>query len=274
MEGLVGKDPRVFEKLSYVLLSGQRERVLAAVVPAPTTPTSVSRDTGMRLPHVSRALRQLSKSGLVTRVGDTRVGKLYMPSDLGRAVFEELGAAHGDATVPPMIRGTHYQIYFDWISRHHGVEAARAIFAAVAVDSSRLGPRAWYSIRPALRILELIEERFGDGTCETIRTMFREGAASMPSIQRVLRRALPFHVQLEFGPAVYNREFNHGRLEVEVRNGWALFRSFDWISSPARCAAWQGAYEGVMILKGLRPNVTKVACRRKGSEYCGYIMEW
>ena len=83
----MGKDPRVFEKLSYVLLSGQRERVLAAVAPAPTTPTSVSRDTGMRLPHVSRALRQLAQSGLVTRMGDSHVGKLYTPSELGRAVF-------------------------------------------------------------------------------------------------------------------------------------------------------------------------------------------
>ena len=274
MEGLVGKDPRVFEKLSYVLGSGQREQVLAAVVPAPRTPASVSRETGMRLPHVSRTLRQLAQSGLVTRMGDSHVGKLYTPSDLGRAVFSQIAGVRGDRAVVPMIRGTHYRIYFDWLSRNHGREAAEAIFGAVGVESSHLDPSGWYAIAPAFRILELIEERYGDGTYETIRHMFRDGAKSVPSVERVLRRALPFRLQLEFAPAIYSREFNHGRLEVEVREGWALMRNFDWMSSPARCAAWQGTYEGVMLLKGLESKVTKIACLRKGRQYCGYAMEW
>ena len=75
-------------------------------------------------------------------------------------------------------------------------------------------------------------------------------------------------------PNAYSREFNHGRLEVEVQGHRALLKNYDWISSPARCAAWLGAYEGFVQMLKIDAMVTKVACMLRGDPYCGYQLDW
>jgi len=83
----------VLDKLSFVLASRQREKVLAAVIPGPQTPVQIAKRTGLRLPHVSRTLGQLVRAELAQRVGGERRGKLYAASRVGLAVFGELSEA-------------------------------------------------------------------------------------------------------------------------------------------------------------------------------------
>src|SRR3990172_8211960 len=252
MPAAKGKDPTVLEKLSYVISSRQREKVLAALVAGPKTPAQIAREADLRLPHVSRATGQLVRAG---RPG----GPPPPPAGGG---------------VAPPLRGTHFQVYHRWVTKNHGRVRANALFEDAGIDPLHVDPNGWYPLRSALVILDEIEARFGDGTYETIRRMFREGVTGFVSVRRLLSFVLPLPILIDLGPAMYSREFNHGRMEVEVEERRALLKNYDWMSSPARCAAWQGTYEGVLASKGIRGTVRKVACMREGSAYCGYVIEW
>ncbi|TLZ45280.1 MAG: winged helix-turn-helix transcriptional regulator [Methanobacteriota archaeon] len=264
----------VLDEVSFVLSSRQREKVLASLIPGPKTPVQVARHTGLRLPHVSRTLRQLLRSDLVRSSGNERRGKLYLPTSLGVAVFTELMDARGDRLVAPLVRGSHFKMYHHWLSKRFGRQAADGLLFDLGLDPSTLDGDGWYPLRTAMECLDLIESRFGDGTYETIRTMLREEIASLSSTRRLLRRLLPVPIIIELSPNAYNREFNHGRLEVEIQGQRALMKNFDWMSSPARCAAWLGSYEGSMAMLGVEGKVRKVACVLRGDTYCGYTVDW
>ena len=55
MPAAKGKAPTVLEKLSYVISSRQREKVLAALVAGPKTPAQIAREAGLRLPPPPRS---------------------------------------------------------------------------------------------------------------------------------------------------------------------------------------------------------------------------
>lgn len=266
--------PDVLEKLSFVLSSKQREKVLGSVLPGPKTPAQVARETGLRLPHVSRALSQLVKAGLVTAMPTGPRGRLYGTTDLGRAVFTELGNNRGDRVVAPMVRGSHFKNYHHWITTHYGKERADNLFREFGIDPSRIDAEGWYPLRTTVQVLETIEALFGDGTYSTIRQLFREEVGNFSSVGRLVARLLPLSLVIEMIPSVYAREFNHGRIEVDIHGRRALVKNFDWITSPARCAGWWGTYEGGLGLTGHKGTVTKVACMLRGDPYCGYEIDW
>lgn len=274
MQVVQGPSPGVLDKLSYVLASHQREKVLAAVIPGPQTPVDIAEQTGLRLSHVSRTLGQLGRTELVQVVGGDRRGKLYTASGLGQAVFAELADARGDRLIAPLVRGSHVRNYRHWISAHHGRTAADEILIGVGLDPTRLDGDGWYPLRAALDVLDRVEARFGDGTYDTIRRMLRDEAANFPSVKRLLVRMIPLSILLELSPNAYAREFNHGRLEVEVQDHRAIMRNYDWMSRPSRCAAWLGTYEGAIALVGVEGTVTKIACMLRGDWYCGYRIDW
>src|SRR6184192_3462657 len=267
MQGAPTRSRDFLEGLSFVLASRQRETVLAAVIPGPKTPVQVAKQTGLHLPHVSRALGQLVRTDLVERVAGQRRGRLY-------AVFGELTEERGDRIVAPMIRGGHLRNYHHWVAAHYTSTAADEILIGVGLDPSTVRADGWYPLRAALQALDAIEARFGDGTYETIRRMLREEARNFSSAKRLISRVIPFPLLLELSPNAYSREFNHGRLEVEVQGHRALLKNYDWISSPARCAAWLGAYEGFVQMLKIDAMVTKVACMLRGDPYCGYQLDW
>jgi hypothetical protein len=266
--------PGILQKLSFVLSSTQREKVLAAVLAGPKTPAQISRETALRLPHVSRALSQLASEQLVAPLHDGHRGKLYGPSALGRSVFEELSATRGDRLIAPLGRGTHVRNYQHWLRQSVGRKRADEFFRSLGVDPGAIDPDAWYPLRKVVQILDAIESTFGDGTGETVRRMLREEIGNFPSMRRLLGHVLPLRFMLEMAPSAYNREFNHGRLEVESHGRTAVMKNYDWISSPARCSAWMGTYEGGLKLLGVDGRVTKVACILRGDPYCGYLLEW
>src|SRR5437867_11358596 len=138
MQGAPTRSRDFLEGLSFVLASRQRETVLAAVIPGPKTPVQVAKQTGLHLPHVSRALGQLVRTDLVERVAGQRRGRLYAASGLGRAVFGELAEERGDRIGAPMTRGGHRRNYHHWVATHP---------TATAADDSLLGvglhPATW-----------------------------------------------------------------------------------------------------------------------------------
>lgn len=266
--------PEVVEKLSFVISSSQREKILGSILTGPKTPAQLARETGLRLPHVSRTLSQLGTAGLVEALPTGPRGRLYSPTDLGRRVFDQLSSTRGDRVVAPMCRGTHFKNYHHWMVTHHGRAKADFLFRQFGIDPNRIDAEGWYPLRTVVQVLETIESLYGDGTYSTVRQLFVEEAGNFSSVRRLITRVLPLSLLLEMVPNAYAREFNHGRVEVEVHGRKALMKHFDWISSPARCAGWQGTYEGGLRLTGHKGSVKKVACMLRGDPYCGYEIEW
>src|SRR5438445_13060546 len=99
----------VVDSLSYILASRQRERVLAAVIPGPQTPVQISKQTGLRLSHVSRTLGEHVRADLLQFVSAERRGKLYGISNRGVAVFVELLDNRGDRLNAPVVHGCYFQ---------------------------------------------------------------------------------------------------------------------------------------------------------------------
>ncbi|HYM40000.1 MAG TPA: winged helix-turn-helix domain-containing protein [Thermoplasmata archaeon] len=267
--------PEALEKLSFVLSSGQREKVLGAVMPGSRTPAQLAKETGLHLPHVSRALSQLARQGLVAPLANGNKGKLYGPTPLGKVVFDEVTSTRGDRLVAPLARGSHFHNYHHWLAKKHGRRAADEFFTFHGINPKSIDPNGWYPLRTVVSVLDAIEATFGDGTGQTVRVMLRDETMNFASVKRYFSMVIPFRYFLEMAPAMYAREFNHGRLEMETHGRRALVKNYDWISSPARCAAWLGVYEGSMLSYGFKHGtVRKVACILKGDPYCGYEFEW
>jgi len=275
MSSLIPPLRATLEKLSYVLSSTQREKVLGSVLASPKNPAQIAKDTNLRLPHVSRTLSQLTKAELVSPLSPTSRGRLYAVTELGRAVYDELGNTRGDRLVAPLARGSHFRNYHHWLSKNYGKKTADEFFRSMGIDPAKIDAGGWYPLRSIVHVVDEIETMFGDGTGETARRMLREEALNFTSIRRYAAIVLPFKYLVEMMPAAYHREFNHGRLEVEVHGRRALVKNYDWISSPARCMAWLGTYEGSLRAVGYKhATVKKVACILKGDPYCGYVLEW
>ncbi len=263
------------EKLSFVLSSTQREKVLGSLLGGPKHPAQIAKDTSLRLPHVSRTLAQLAKAELVAPASPAARGRLYVVTPLGQSVYEELTEARGDRLVAPLARGSHFKNYHHWLVKNYGRKRADAFYRELGVDPTKIDALGWYPLRTIVRVADRIDTTFGDGSGEVVRRMLREEAMNFASVRRYAAIVLPFKYLAELMPAAYHREFNHGRLEVEVHGRRALIKNYDWISSPARCAAWLGIYEGSLLAAGYKHgSVKKVACILQGDPYCGYELEW
>jgi DNA-binding MarR family transcriptional regulator len=75
---------------SYILRSKNRKLVLSALA-RPKTPSQIAKETGILLPHVSRALRELEQKGLVKCLTpNEKLGRIYALTDLGKQILEML----------------------------------------------------------------------------------------------------------------------------------------------------------------------------------------
>ena len=274
-KALLPAPPASLDRLSFILSSTQREKVLGALLGGPKHPAQIAKDTNLRLPHVSRTLGQLAEAELVAPVSRPSRGRLYAVTSLGQSVYEELTEARGDRLVAPLARGSHFRNYHHWLVKNFGRRRADEFYRKLGVDPQKIDAAGWYPLRTIVHLADQIELTFGDGSGDTVRRMLREEAMNFASVRRYIALMLPFKYLAEMMPAAYHREFNHGRLEVEVHGRRALVKNYDWITSPTRCAAWLGTYEGALLASGYKhATVRKVACILKGDPYCGYELEW
>lgn len=73
-----------YEDLSFVLASSYRTEILKSLLKNVGTPSTISKDIGKSITHVSRCLRQLSDKNLLECLTpDNRKGKIYKITDKG-----------------------------------------------------------------------------------------------------------------------------------------------------------------------------------------------
>ncbi len=259
----------------FVRASLHRSSAMLSLLDWPKTTGQIAAACGLSPAHASRAVRELVTRGLVepTTPEIRGRGRLYEPTTEGRRVAETLDWDPRLRT--PMVRGTHVKAWCQAIiarfGERRGMELMRDLNLVEVLESPS---RHWIPLGSIMRLLDEIERRFGDGSLRVVQELASDSVQHYPSVRRYLFRALPWHVILETGPAAYMREFNHGRIEVEVQGNQALVKLFEWLSSPARCAGWKGVFEGILRLKGLEGRVEERSCMLRGDDYCGYLIRW
>ena len=264
------------EAVAFVNASSHRSSVMLSFQDWPRTTGQVAVACGMSAPHASRAIHELIARGLVeSATPEIRGrGRLYRLTREGDRIGE---AFNWDARPlrTPMVRGTHPKAWYAALVARFGKGRADAMMHDLHLTSIVEAPsRRWIPLRSQMRLLEEIERRFGDGSYLLVQDLARDSIRFYSSVKRYLLRALPFRVILDMTASAYLREFNHGRVEVDVLGNKARARHFDWVSSPARCAAWLGSWEGLLRMRHLQGSIEKDACMLKGTEFCGYLLEW
>jgi len=75
-------------KYSFVIRAKNRKAVLLCLS-KPKTPAQIAKELNLSLPHVSRALKELEKEGLVECLTpDEKVGRIYRRTLIGEKVID------------------------------------------------------------------------------------------------------------------------------------------------------------------------------------------
>jgi len=268
--------PRTATNSAFVRASSYRASVMQTLRDWSKTTGQVALACGLSLPHASRALRELVTRDLVVcATPDLRGrGRLYALTAEGIGLSNLLDGFESYPVMTPQVRSTHPMAWYQVLSSRFGTGRAREVLSTAGCEKVIPSTARWVPLRCQLKLLNEVELRFGDGTYSTVRRLASEAVRYYPSVRKLLLRALPLRLLVDLTPGAYLKEFNHGRLEIDQSPGTAKFRHYDWLSSPARCSAWLGSYEGAFSWMRKRASVTKEGCILKGNEYCGYVAAW
>ena len=263
--------------LAFVQASVYRSSVIATLRDWPKTSSQVASACSISLSHASRTIHELlNRILLVSMTPDLRGrGRLYGLTPKGERVSLALEWQNRRPVMVPMARATHAYAAFRALVPRVGERRARTLFEVESVSDTLDQPaNKWMPLRSLLRLLEGIERSFGDGSYSFIRDLAADAIGHFSSARHYLLRALPLKVIVEFAASTYLREFNHGRMETDIEGHAVHFKQYDWLSSPARCAAWLGTYQGSFRIKKVKAEVVKQECILRGDEFCGYRATW
>lgn len=201
-------------------------------------------------------------------------GRLYSLTQSGGILADSIDRESAYPIMTPKVRSTHPKAWYRVLKTRYGEGPALETLNAAQCEWGGRGVE-WVPLRSQLKLLNEVELRFGNGSQSIVRYLAAEAVRHYPSVRRLLMRALPLRLLIDLTPGAYLKEFNHGRIEIDQSQGRAKFRQYDWLSSPARCAAWLGSYEGVFAWMGTRKaTVTKGECMLRGDDFCGYVATW
>ena len=82
------KKKNIWDSLSFVMRAKNRKIVLKSLV-TPQTPSSIRERTKLNIKVVSRALKELSREGLITcKTPNLKLGKIYVLTKKGREILK------------------------------------------------------------------------------------------------------------------------------------------------------------------------------------------
>lgn len=283
-------EPRsqLWSDFSFVVSSGVRERVIATLRGTPKLPKQISQETGLRIAHVSRALRELRDRALVRCLNpETRGrGRLYVLTDGGVELLESLVesqrrfvplASKGPyaSWFVPKVRASTLVRFTASLRAERGEAPVREALQNWGLNMDEITEDTWLPVEAYQRFLEVMESQFGDGSYAFIRAQFAESVATFPTVKEQILKAIPLEALAERATIVWQNEWNCGRLIVRVGRREAFFMHIDWMPTPALCAVFHGVYEGILRARGFPDGkVTKTRCVRNGDDRCEYHVTW
>lgn len=77
--------------IGYIIRSSYRKKVFIALKKQPLRPSEISRETGLRLTHVTRALRELKKKNLVKCLNpQEKFGRFYILTPKAKKLIKKI----------------------------------------------------------------------------------------------------------------------------------------------------------------------------------------
>lgn len=77
----------MWENYGFVWASKYRQKVVLSLDERPKTPMEISNQTGINLTHISRAIRELAKNGIVKCINPNMIkGRVYSLTNDGKEV--------------------------------------------------------------------------------------------------------------------------------------------------------------------------------------------
>ncbi len=277
---------QLWSNFSFVASSGYREKVILSLSAKPKLPKQVATETGLRISHVSRALRELRGRGLVellTPEVKSR-GRLYAVTPSGAQLvafsldssrqFGPRDRVVTDTWFLPKIRGSFARRCLDYVRRTKGLDATKKALAPWSVNLGDVNEDLWLPLEAYEEFFELLEGAFGDGSYNFVRELSFHAMPAVSPVREQMMKVFSLEKLAERAPIVYNKLWNYGRLEVKTGHRRATFLHYDWNPTPAMCAIPQGTYEGILQRRGVRGTVEKVRCVREGDDCCEYEVRW
>lgn len=80
-----------WDEVGYIVSSEYRKDTMAELASGAKTPSDIADATDIKIPHISRSLKQLRDRNLVTLMNpEAKKGRLYTLSDSGEEVWAEM----------------------------------------------------------------------------------------------------------------------------------------------------------------------------------------
>jgi len=80
-----------WEDVSFLIASSYRRKIAICLLDGPKTPSGVSKQTNIRIEHVTRAIRELEQKNLVKCLTSrSRRGRLYEITKLGKEALSKI----------------------------------------------------------------------------------------------------------------------------------------------------------------------------------------
>lgn len=85
------ENEKLLSLASWILISSYRKRIMIALGNKLKTPSTLSRESGVRMNHISKVLKELKNNDLVICINeDMRKGRLYQTTELGKKVMQKV----------------------------------------------------------------------------------------------------------------------------------------------------------------------------------------
>jgi len=81
-----------WDEVGYIVSSEYRKKTMAELADGAKTPSDISDATGIKIPHVSRSLKQLREKEVARLLvdEDTKKGRLYALTESGEEVWKDM----------------------------------------------------------------------------------------------------------------------------------------------------------------------------------------
>ncbi len=169
-----------------------------------------------------------------------------------------------------LARGSVIKGYARYIKRKWGTNGVRECQEAIGEVGFQVKEDAWYPEDVTVKILQWIADNHGIDYVEKAAsfTISERGviayAARLIGIQKVLER----------GEEDYYRNFNYGKIDIDIGEAQATVILTNSTSNEIDCVSWKGALKGIYKLVNKTGDVQEIECSHKGDEACKFLMKW
>lgn len=88
---MINIDNQTLKKYAYVSISSYRVKTMKAMQDEIKTPSKIAEDTGIRMNHISKVLRELKDTDVAECINpEVRKGRLYRLTDTGNEIVDNL----------------------------------------------------------------------------------------------------------------------------------------------------------------------------------------